>query len=125
MANPAFFLFLQKFLIFSHEMAWANPCFFEIVCYNRNTILMEVLPWLIRSLLLASAAALALMLAPSVLSALVTISTSSTPVPAWTAVLAATPAPTAPSFPRTNSFGIHKTLQAWLAGFFVFHYNGS
>ena len=83
-------------------MRWTDPCFFEIVCYNEDTILTEVLPWLIRLLLLASAAALALMPAPLVLSALVTISTSSMLPLAWTAVLAATPAPTAPSSPRNN-----------------------
>ena len=63
---------------------------------------MEVLLWLIRSVPLASAAALAQMLAPSVLSLLVIPSTSSMPMLAWTAVLAQIPAPTALSTPLTN-----------------------
>ena len=58
--------------------------------------------WLIRSVLLVSAAALALMLAPWALSLRVMIVTSSMPVPAWTAVLAAIPAPTALSAPLNN-----------------------
>ena len=56
---------------------------------------MEVLSWLIRSVPLASAAALAQMLAPSALSLRVIPSSSSTLVLAWTAVPAQIPAPTA------------------------------
>ena len=82
---------------------------------------MEVLSWLIRSVPLASAAALAQMLAPSALSLRVIPSSSSTLVLAWTAVLAQIPAPTAQSFPRTNFQGIHKNLVSFtLARFFVF-----
>ena len=90
------------------------------MCYNEFTILMEVLPWLIRSLLLASAAALALIPAPSALSALVMTSMSSTQVPAWTAVLAATLAPTAPSSPRNNLKGIHKSTVSLGLRYFLF-----
>ena len=75
--------------------------------YNSNG---GAIPWHTRLLLLVSAAALAPTLAPLVLSLRVTISTSSTPALAWTAVLAQIPAPTAQSFPRTNSLGIHKNL---------------
>ena len=64
---------------------------------------MEVQPqWLTRLLLLASAAVPARMLAPPVPSARAMISTSSTLPLAWTAVLAAILAPTAPSSPRNN-----------------------
>ena len=58
--------------------------------------------WLIRSVLLVSAAALALMLAPWALSPRAMIVTSSTPTPAWTAVLAAIPVPTVLSAPLSN-----------------------
>ena len=58
--------------------------------------------WLIRSVLLVSAAALALMLAPWALSLRVMIVTSSMPALAWTAVPALTPVPTALSTPLSN-----------------------
>jgi hypothetical protein len=86
--------------------------------YNFNG---GAIPWHTRLLLHASAAALAPMLAPLVLSLRVTISSSSTLVLAWTAVLAQIPAPTAQSFPRTNFQGIHKNLVSFtLARFFCF-----
>jgi hypothetical protein len=84
--------------------------------YNFNG---GAIPWHTRLLLHASAAALAPMLAPLVLSLRVTISSSSTLVLAWTAVLAQIPAPTAQSFPRTNS-GIHKNTVSFACGVFYF-----
>ena len=63
---------------------------------------MEVLSWLIRSVPLALAAALAQMLAPSVLSLRAIPSSSLMLVLAWTAVPAQIPAPTALSTPLTN-----------------------
>jgi hypothetical protein len=67
--------------------------------YNFNG---GAIPWHTRLLLHASAAALAPMLAPLVLSLRVTISSSSTLVLAWTAVPAQIPAPTALSLPLNN-----------------------
>ena len=63
---------------------------------------MEVLSWLIRSVPLALAAALAQMLAPLALSLRAILSSSSMPVLAWTAVPAQIPAPTALSLPLNN-----------------------
>ena len=62
---------------------------------------MEVLSWHIRSLLHALAAVPAQMLAPLALSLRAILSSSSTPVLAWTAVPAQIPAPPALS-PRNN-----------------------
>jgi hypothetical protein len=80
---------------------------------------MEVLSWLIRSVPLASAAALAQMLAPSALSLRVIPSSSSMPVLAWTAVPAQIPAPTALSLPLNNQNRTKNT--GLLSGVFLTH----
>jgi hypothetical protein len=80
---------------------------------------MEVLSWLIRSVPLASAAALAQMLAPSALSLRVIPSSSSTLVLAWTAVPAQIPAPTALSLPLNNQNSTKNT--GLLSGVFLTH----
>ena len=80
---------------------------------------MEVLSWLIRSVPLASAAALAQMLAPSALSLRVIPSSSSMPVLAWTAVPAQIPAPTALSLPLNNQNSNIKTPDVCPVFFFT------
>ena len=79
---------------------------------------MEVLLWLIRSVPLASAAVLARTHVPWVLSLRAMIVTSSMPVPAWTAVLAAIPAPMALSALLNNYIARTKNTGAFAPVFF-------
>ena len=80
---------------------------------------MEVLSWLIRSVPLALAAALAQMLAPLALSLRAILSSSSTPVLAWTAVPAQIPAPTALSLPLNNQNSNIKNTGHFVRCFFL------
>ena len=82
---------------------------------------MEVLLWLIRLVLLASAAVPVQMPVPSALFLRVILLMSSTRMPAWIAALAQIPVPTARSTPLTNYIGSFEHRRLTACGVLLFY----